>query len=216
MSEGRSQFTFYDSFYRALSRIKKKADRADAYDAIVRYALTGEEPDMDMLPDAAAIAFEVIRPNLDSSRKKAENGRLGGRPKKQTESKPKANQKQKKANRKQEQEKEQEKEQMLYPPLPPEGDEKAPFEIFWDAYPKKKGKAKAMDAFAKAIKKTDLDTMLAAIEAQKLSHDWQKENGQFIPYPSSWLNGCRWEDEVTQAAPAAYVPLPDNIPDNGW
>lgn len=128
MDTGRSQFTFYDSFYRALSRIKKKADRADAYDAIVAYALMGEEPDMDKLPDAAAIAFEVIRPNLDASRRKAANGKKGGESKKQTESKPEANESTGEANGKQEQDKEQEqvkeqdkdKEQMLYEASPSE------------------------------------------------------------------------------------------------
>lgn len=111
MDTGRSQFTFYDSFYRALSRIKKKADRADAYDAIVSYALTGEEPDLDKLSDAAAIAFEVIRPNLDASRRKAASGKQGGKAKKQTGSKPEANASNEEANSKQEKEQEKEKEQ---------------------------------------------------------------------------------------------------------
>ena len=123
MAESRSQFTFYDSFYRALSRIRKKADRADAYDAIVAYALLGEEPELDKLSDAAAIAFEVIRPNLDASRRKAASGKQGGKAKKQTGSKPEANASTKEANRKQvkeqEQVKEQDKEQMLYTPIPP-------------------------------------------------------------------------------------------------
>lgn len=122
---GRSQFTFYDSFYRALSRIRKKADKADAYDAIVAYALLGEEPDLEKLSDAAAIAFEVIRPNLDASRRKAASGKQGGKSKKQTGSKPEANASNEEANHKQEKEqvKEQDKdkEQMLYTPLPPEG-----------------------------------------------------------------------------------------------
>lgn len=125
MAETRSQFTFYDSFYRALSRIKKKADRADAYDAIVTYALTGVEPDLDKLPDAAAIAFEVIKPNLDASRKKAASGKQGGKAKKQTASKPQANASTGEANGKQvkeqvqEQDKEQVQEQVLYSPAPP-------------------------------------------------------------------------------------------------
>lgn len=125
MAETRSQFTFYDSFYRALSRIKKKADRADAYDAIVTYALTGVEPDLDKLPDAAAIAFEVIKPNLDASRKKAASGKQGGKAKKQTASKPQANESTGEANGKQvkeqvqEQDKEQVQEQVLYSPAPP-------------------------------------------------------------------------------------------------
>ena len=86
----RSQFTFYESFASALSRIKKKADRADAYDAICNYALYGTEPDLDKLPDSAAIAFELIKPTLDSSRRKAENGKRGAESK-QTGSKLKAN-----------------------------------------------------------------------------------------------------------------------------
>ena len=103
----REQFTFYASFFRAVSRIKNKAARCDAYDAICTYALTGVSPDMEKLPDAAAIAFELSRPNLDASRRKAENGRAGGK-QKQTGSKmePRADRKQE-----QEQEKEQEKEQ---------------------------------------------------------------------------------------------------------
>ena len=70
----RTQYTFYESFYKALSRIRRDADRAKAYDAITRFALYGEEPDLDTLPDHVAIAFEVIRPNLEASRRKAEGG----------------------------------------------------------------------------------------------------------------------------------------------
>lgn len=91
----RKQFTFYESFYRAVHRIKKKSDRADAYDAICAYALYGDEPDLGALSDAAAIAFELSKPNLDASRKKAENGRRTRRKgDEQTENKPEANQKQ--------------------------------------------------------------------------------------------------------------------------
>ena len=74
----RSQFTFYASFAAALRRLKKKTERCDAYDAIINYALFGAEPDEAGLPDAVMIAFELIRPNLDASRKKAVSGRLGG------------------------------------------------------------------------------------------------------------------------------------------
>lgn len=124
----REQFTFYASFFRAVSRIRNKAARCDAYDAICAYALTGILPDLDKLPDSAAIAFELSKPNLDSSRRKSEAGKSGGRPK-QTESKPKANEKkiesktEARAERKQVQDKEkeqvQDKEQMLITPHPP-------------------------------------------------------------------------------------------------
>lgn len=115
---GRSQFTFYASFASALSRIKKKADRADAYDAICNYALFGTEPDMDKLPDSAAIAFDLIRPTLDASKRKAESGKRGGSAK-QTGSKPEANRKLEQTGREKEGEKEKEKEDECPPYSPP-------------------------------------------------------------------------------------------------
>lgn len=90
----RTQFTFYESFFKAISRIKKKADRADAYDIICSYALYQKEPDLDSVSDAVAIAFELLRPVLDKAREKAESGKKGGSKDENTESKPEANQKQ--------------------------------------------------------------------------------------------------------------------------
>ena len=125
----REQFTFYASFYSSVSRIKNKAARCDAYDAICSYALTGELPDLDKLPDAAAIAFLGAKANIDASRRKAEAGKSGGRAK-QTVSKPEANGKQtgskgneeapgkQEKEQEKEQDKEQVQEQMLEPPTP--------------------------------------------------------------------------------------------------
>ena len=73
----RSQFTFYESFAIALKHIRRKTERCAAYDAIVDYALYGLEPEAETLPNAAAIAFELIRPTLDASRRKAIGGQRG-------------------------------------------------------------------------------------------------------------------------------------------
>lgn len=126
----RTQFTFYASFFDAVSRIKKKADRADAYDAICAYALREEEPDFSKMSDAAQIAFLLIRPNLDSSRRKAKSGKGGGSKKangKQNESKPEANCKQEEheSEKEKEIEKEEEIENECYPPTPLSGGTKA-------------------------------------------------------------------------------------------
>lgn len=96
----RSQFTFYASFAKAAERIRKKADRCDFYDAVKDYAIYGKEPEWEALSDTVAVAFELVRPTLDASKRKAENGKRGGagsKPEapeskgKQTESKPEAN-----------------------------------------------------------------------------------------------------------------------------
>jgi len=71
------------------------------------------------------------------------------------------------------------------------------FASFWSAYPKKKSKADAEKAWRKLAPSPELSQrILASIAAQRGSVDWQKDRGQFIPYPASWLNARRWEDEV--------------------
>jgi uncharacterized protein YdaU (DUF1376 family) len=69
------------------------------------------------------------------------------------------------------------------------------FEEFWKAYPNKKDKQKAIVAWAKH--EPDLAKVLKALKTQKNSEQWKRDNGQFIPLPTTWLNGARWEDEVT-------------------
>jgi len=76
------------------------------------------------------------------------------------------------------------------------------FAAFWKAYPKKKGKTDALKAFKKLKPTQDmLDQMLAAIEKQKKSDQWQREHGQYIPYPAKWLKHGQWEDEVEVSIP---------------
>ena len=70
------------------------------------------------------------------------------------------------------------------------------FEKFWEAYPKKKGKGAARKAFDNAIKKgVTGDVLIDAVNRQRYGSQWTKDNGQYIPYPATWLNQERWEDE---------------------
>lgn len=70
------------------------------------------------------------------------------------------------------------------------------FEIFWKAYPRKEGKQKAKSAFVKA--NMPLEVLLEALEGHKKSAQWAKNNGEFIPHASTWLNGRRWEDQMAR------------------
>lgn len=40
--------------------------------------------------------------------------------------------------------------------------------------------------------------MMGSLEQFKGCKDWLKDKGQYIPYPTSWLNQKRWEDEITE------------------
>lgn len=71
------------------------------------------------------------------------------------------------------------------------------FQKFWNLYPNKKAKASAKKAWASAKINGEFDSVMAALEIQSRSPDWTKNKGEFIPYPASWINGRRWEDEVS-------------------
>ena len=74
----RSQFTFYVSFYKAAGLLRKKTERCQLYDTICAFALDGEEPVAERLAPAVALAWELIRPNLEAGRRKASSGKKGG------------------------------------------------------------------------------------------------------------------------------------------
>jgi len=71
------------------------------------------------------------------------------------------------------------------------------FEEFWKVYPKKIGKGAAYKSWKK-IKPSDVlkEKIINAVKMQCNSIQWQKEGGQYIPNPSTWLNQERWNDEL--------------------
>lgn len=79
------------------------------------------------------------------------------------------------------------------------------FDKFWDVYPLKVGKGKARDSWLK-LKPSDklTDAIIEAVQIQKKSNRWQKQEGSFIPMPATWLNQTRWEDNLK-----VEVPKPD-------
>ena len=46
---------------------------------------------------------------------------------------------------------------------------------------------------------TTFREILAGLERHRNSEQWVKDDGRFIPHPTTWLNGERWKDEVKQA-----------------
>lgn len=74
------------------------------------------------------------------------------------------------------------------------------FALFWDAYPKKKAKANAQKAFNKINPDEKLfSEIMDAVLLWSKSDEWKRDGGKFIPYPASWLNARRWEDEMDSA-----------------
>lgn len=80
-------------------------------------------------------------------------------------------------------------------------DSDSAFAMFWSAYPKKVGKIAARKAFAKV--RVPLKVILSAVEEQKTWSQWQKDGGQYIPNPTTWLNQGRWDDKEAPKASSA-------------
>lgn len=79
-------------------------------------------------------------------------------------------------------------------------DKELSFDSFWDNYPNKKAKKDAVKAWNKIKLNAELiDLIMVSLENYKKSVDWVKDGGKFIPYPATWLNGERWNDEVEEA-----------------
>lgn len=81
------------------------------------------------------------------------------------------------------------------------------FNRFWAIYPRKVGKGAARKVWQKLKPSAELtETLLSAVNIQRNSEQWQKENGQYIPNPATWLNQERWEDDVNLSVPQANEP----------
>jgi len=74
------------------------------------------------------------------------------------------------------------------------------FNEFWELYPRKAGKKKAREAFAKVVKdEAVFSALMAGLREHIGCAQWTKDGGQYIPHPTTWLNQERWEDEVSPA-----------------
>ena len=116
------------------------------------------------------------------------NGKLGGRPVSKNK-KPKKTQPVNLANPEETGSKANQNQNHINNPISLSG-----FEEFWKAYPKRIGKGAAEKAWDKAKINGSLQEVLAAVDRQSKSDQWQKDNGQFIPNPATWINQKRWLD----------------------
>lgn len=81
------------------------------------------------------------------------------------------------------------------------------FEAFWQLYPRKVGKDAAWRVWKR--KKHELppvDELAAILARQCHCEQWQRDGGQYIPHPATWLNQGRWQDEIETAGAAMAYP----------
>lgn len=192
--------------------------------AIMEFGFEDTEPDTNGI---AGAMFALVKPTLEKSLKMSDGGANGGRTSKHTQSHSEAYDKpieslseayKKPTQSHSEQEVGSRKKEVgsrsNNPPYPPRGatkrEKEQQFDEFWSKYPKKVAKSSAKKAFEKVS--APLETLLTAIERQKCSEQWSKDNGQFIPNPATWLNQERWNDELPEAKSGGnYAPGERNL-----
>ena len=70
------------------------------------------------------------------------------------------------------------------------------FESFWEIYPKHQDKKKAKQKFLKLC--TNEKEYKAIMQGlRNVLPVWAKKDTKYIPMPTTWLNGERWNDEVS-------------------
>lgn len=82
------------------------------------------------------------------------------------------------------------------------------FAKFWETWPsndRKQAKGKCLDAWKKAHAERDAALVIDHVQSLK-NGCWQKDGGQFVPAPLTYLNGRRWE-----GAEAANNPMQSGI-----
>ncbi len=89
------------------------------------------------------------------------------------------------------------------------------FEKFYKNYPRKVGKANVEKWFMKNKPNEELmKVILTSLEEHKKLKQWQDK--QYIPYPSTWLNQKRWEDDLSKEVKVTETKNEMRYSDVGW
>ncbi|TQR66840.1 replication protein [Acinetobacter sp. RF14B] len=87
------------------------------------------------------------------------------------------------------------------------------FEKFWESYPRckrKSDKSGTFKTFEKYKSVVTTETLIKILNAQKQDQSWIKQDGEFIPAPTAWLNQKNWENDYwTTQAPVFSQPAPN-------
>ena len=211
--DSKRSFVLYYDYRQHLLHLNDE-ERGKLLMALLEYGENRTEP---ALEGAALMAFSFIRAQMDrdaqkyaeTCRKRSEAGRMGGRPpnakdenEKQNEAK-EANAFSEKQNeaKKADNDNDTDNDTDISPHNPQRGNEPSlqerRFAEFWEEYPKKVGKKAAQTSWNKIKPDTELfERIISAVTTAKVSEQWNKEGGRYIPNPATWLNQGRWDDEL--------------------
>ena len=173
--------------FRELLEPLTDAERGRLFVAMLEYAESGAEP---QLSGSERYVWPSARQSINNTRDKSQQMKANGSKPKQTEAK---------SNSLFDKEKEKDKvkdksNRVLTHSQRPSAEADRNFEKFWALYPRHEGKQAARKAFDRlSVDDPLMGQIINAIAKQRQSDQWR--DPRYIPYPATWLNGRRWEDE---------------------
>ena len=187
----KESFVIYKSFYAPIEALSRE-EKGELLEAIFEYQISGIEKQLSPHVHMAFCFFKNQflldeKKYQEAVEKNRENGKKGGRPKKsqQNPKNPLGLNKPKKADKDNDKDNDKEK----------ENDIDALFDKFYTAYPLKKSRQAAAKSFAKVIKTTPFDEIMAGLESYKEEISKKGTTAEYIKHPSTWLNNACWQDE---------------------
>ena len=229
-------FVFYKSFYDSTKNLKD-SDKLLVFNAIFSYTFEGKEQKLKGIP---AIIWTLVKPNLDASISNRINGRKGGRPKKDEESKrgvietgkggllEKENPAFKKTITNGDVNEDVDVNENVDEDIPfseelpkvPQENYEDQFNRFWEKYPSSVNKKGAKTKFVSIVKKNpDLFGKIMGGVENYLSSE--KVSKGVICHATTWLNQERWEviekpSEKQQAVDDWFASGPSNETLSRW
>jgi hypothetical protein len=70
------------------------------------------------------------------------------------------------------------------------------FDMFWNAYPKRRARPVAERAWLK-LHKEEYAIVMDSLREHRKTEDWRRDGGMYIPYPATFLNQKRWLDDLS-------------------
>lgn len=87
------------------------------------------------------------------------------------------------------------------------------FNQWYECYPRKVSRKKALAAFTQILKQLSFDKLLAL--TRKYAQEVENRDQQYIPYPATWLRGERWEEvEGIPLQEEESITLPSQVQQN--
>lgn len=79
------------------------------------------------------------------------------------------------------------------------------FDDFWKAYPRKDGKARALDLWKRQHLHAKAAAVMQHLNAIKHTEQWTQDGGRYIPHAGTYLSQRRYLDELEQEDNSQFV-----------